>query len=91
MFSIAFGSLLLNSKLDPIHQLVKDSRRPETDETCRQILRWLSTDDFEETHERYYGQRAKNTGQWLLNDPRFIDWRDTAQSSLLWCYGAGKW
>ena len=56
----------------------------------RKILRWLSLDDFEGTYEKYFEKRFKNTGQWLLDDPRFIDWRDGTQSSLLWCYGARK-
>ena len=56
----------------------------------RGALKWLSSDDFEETHERHYRKRFENTGQWLLDDSRFKDWRDEAQSSLLWCYGARK-
>ena len=58
---------------------------------CRQLLEWLSSDDYEETHEGYYRKRCKNTGQWLLDDPRFISWRDEAQSGLLWCHGTRKW
>ena len=56
----------------------------------RNILRWLSLDDFEMTHETHFKKRFKNTGQWLLDDPRFINWGDGAQSSLLWCYGTRK-
>ena len=60
------------------------------DKTRREILRWLSSDDFEGTYERHFKKRFENTGQWLLDDPRFINWRDSAKSSLLWCYGARK-
>ena len=56
----------------------------------KEILNWLSSDDFEETHERHSKKRFENTGQWLLDDPRFREWRNKAQSSLLWCYGARK-
>ena len=56
----------------------------------RNILKWISPNDFEETHERHFQKRFENTGQWLLDDPRFKNWRDEAQSSLLWCYGARK-
>ena len=55
-----------------------------------EILRWLSPDDFEGTHERHFRKRFENTGQWLLDDPRFISWRDGAQSSMLWCHGARR-
>ena len=56
----------------------------------RKILKWLSSGDYEETHERNFKKRFENTGQWLLDDHRFQNWRDEAQSSLLWCYGARK-
>ena len=62
----------------------------EIDERRRKVLEWLSPHDFDETHERYFNKRFQSTGQWLLDDPRFISWRDEAQSSLLWCYGARK-
>ena len=62
----------------------------EIDKRRRKVLEWLSSHDFDETHERYFNKRFQNTGQWLLDDTRFRSWRDGAQSSLLWCYGARK-
>ena len=56
----------------------------------RKILEWLASDDYGETHESHFKKRFGNTGQWLLDDPRFKNWRDEAHSSLLWCYGARK-
>ena len=50
----------------------------------------VSPDDFEGVHERHFRKRCQGTGQWLLEDGRFISWRDEAQSRLLWCYGARK-
>ena len=60
------------------------------DEERRKILIWLSPDDFEQTHEGHLKKRFEKTGQWLLDDPRFMSWRDDEQSSLLWCHGARK-
>lgn len=60
------------------------------DEERRKILRWLSPDDFEQTHEKHLKKRFGKTGQWLVDDPRFINWRSGALSSLLWCHGARK-
>ena len=60
-------------------------------EERRKILRWLSLDDFEQTHERHLKKRFEKTGEWLLDDSRFINWRDGGQSSLLWCHGARKY
>lgn len=59
-------------------------------ELRRKILEWLSPDHFEMTHERHFRKRFPGTGEWLLNDPGFIIWRDEGQSRLLWCYGARK-
>ena len=84
-------SLFANLDADEIRKLDEDKReKKEADETRRNILRWLSLDDFEGTYERHFKKRFKNTGQWLLDDPCFINWRDGAQSSLLWCHGARK-
>ena len=68
----------------------KLEQEKEANKMRRKILRWLSPDDFEMTHETHFKKRFKNTGQWLLDDSRFINWRDGAQSSLLWCYGTRK-
>ena len=74
-----------------MYRLEEDRRNKEAaSKMRRKTLKWLSPDDFEETHDRYFKKRFKNTGQWLLDDPRFGQWRDEAQSSLLWCYGARK-
>lgn len=74
-----------------IHRLEEHRKsQEEAYEKRRKILKWLSSDDFEETHDRNFKKRFENTGQWLLDDLRFRNWRDGAQSSLLWCYGARK-
>ena len=72
---------------DEIRKLEEDRKE---NEIFRKVLRWLSSDDFEGTHERHFEKRFKNTGQWLLDDSRFKSWRDGVQSSLLWCHGARK-
>lgn len=77
--------------IDEICRLEQDDRNKKRAHiTCRVVLKWLSSDNSEGTHERYFNKRFENTGQWLLDDPCFINWRDEAQSSLLWCYGARK-
>ena len=80
-----------NLEIGELRRLEEDKRK-KTDaiEMHRKILEWLSPDDFEETHERHFKKRFKNTGQWLLDDSRFRNWRDETKSSLLWCYGARK-
>ena len=81
----------LNFEIDEIRRIEEDKKKKEEAyEMRRKILQWLSPGDFEETHERHFKKRFGNTGQWLLDDSRFRNWRDAAQSGLLWCYGARK-
>ena len=83
--------MFTNLGADEIRKLEEDRReKKEADETRRKILQWLSLEDYEETYERHFKKRFGDTGQWLLDDPRFTNWRDGAQSSLLWCHGARK-
>ena len=83
--------MFINLEIDEIYRLEEDRRNKEKAyEMRRNILRWLSPDDFEETHDRHFKKRFENTGQWLLDDPRFVDWRDKTRSSILWCHGARK-
>ena len=78
-------------EIDEIRRLEDDKKHKEEAFKMRKaILKWLAEDDFEETHERHFKKRFANTGQWLLDDPRFRDWRDGDKSSVLWCYGARK-
>ena len=83
--------LFIDWEIDEICRLEEYKRnKEETYEIRRKILRWLSSNDFEETQERHFQGGLGNTSQWLLEDPRFRDWRDGQQSSLLWCHGARK-
>lgn len=75
----------LDNYLDPIeisgliHNL--EARR-------KTILNWLSPDDFDSRHLEISGKRQRNTGQWLLQEPRFKNWIDKHPDFLLlWGHG----
>ncbi|RPB06364.1 hypothetical protein P167DRAFT_514584, partial [Morchella conica CCBAS932] len=53
----------------------------------REILAWLSTLGPEDDHERIYGKRHGNTGQWFLRSTEVREWLGKLEVSLLWCYG----
>jgi len=59
-----------------------------------EMLRWLTPFKYEETHIQICEKRLPGTGQWLLENPEFVAWRDQdAVSNILWCHGipgAGK-
>ena len=59
-------------------------------ETRREIIGWLSENDCEEMQDCHVRKRFQHTGQWLLDDYRFTNWRDGRQSDLLWCHGPRK-
>ena len=81
----------MHKEMETKRSLEKDKRNEQLiSETRQKVLNWLSSEDFEETHERHFQRRFEGTGQWLLDDSHFINWRDEVQSSLLWCYGARK-
>ena len=83
--------MLIWRYLDEIYRLEEGRRKnEEAYEIRRKILKWLSLDDFEETHDMHFRKRVGDTGQWLLDDPCFKNWRDGTQSNILLCYGARK-
>ena len=83
--------LFINLEVGEIRRLEEEGRKKEQAyEMRKKILTWLSPDDFEGTHQGHFKKRFENTGQWLLNDPRFKDWKDETKSKLLWCHGARR-
>ncbi|KAF9880905.1 hypothetical protein CkaCkLH20_01947 [Colletotrichum karsti] len=78
--------------LEHIHAALVTTRQQYEDETEQSILERLFAD-----HEGYKNDfnptRTKGTCEWFFQDPRFLRWRDSNQSSLLWVSagpGCGK-
>jgi hypothetical protein len=59
-------------------------------EKRHKVLAWLSTIDYEETHQKHFKKRFKGTGQWLLEHHHFTTWKDASGPGLLWCHGMRK-
>lgn len=54
----------------------------------QRVLDWLSTAKYSARHSILQRARTKDTGRWLLDSERFIQWRDGhARSRVLWCNG----
>ncbi|KAF8850847.1 hypothetical protein BDZ45DRAFT_538316, partial [Acephala macrosclerotiorum] len=51
-----------------------------------QIFRWLSPVDQSVNHQQACEQRLPGTGHWLLEDQRFVQWKESP-GSLLWLHG----
>jgi len=57
-----------------------------------EILNWITPIDYGPEQSDLIGRRYPGTGQWLINSPKFKDWVETDQQTLL-CPGipgAGK-
>ena len=68
--------------------LLDHEQRKERDE----ILRWLTPDNYGPQQSDYLRRRQAGTGQWLLDRPEFLAWRDGRRQTLF-CPGipgAGK-
>jgi hypothetical protein len=55
------------------------------------VLEWLSPSrfDFSKAQNSARATHTSGTGQWLLEDERYIKWRDET-CGIFWLYGAGK-
>lgn len=51
------------------------------------FLKWVSSIDFEQTHQDTFAKKHEHTGDWLLREPKYEQWFSSATSSLLWCNG----
>lgn len=60
------------------------------DDIRHKVLSWLSELDFDHDHNRIFLKRYQDTGDWLVGSPKFKQWDDCKESSLLWCHGSRK-
>ncbi|KAJ5055830.1 hypothetical protein J3E72DRAFT_203080, partial [Bipolaris maydis] len=52
-----------------------------------EFIAWLSMTPYREHHTRHSKKRLPGTTQWLTSDSRYVDWRSSVSSSLLWLRG----
>ena len=67
-------------------------RSRQKDEKMREIIQWLSPLNFAARHQDIFSKHKEGTGQWFLEDDKFIQWK-AGKSRLIWCPGvpgAGK-
>lgn len=94
-YKALFG-LALNADTIGLSKAIKvdlDSLRDaHGNQETREILSWLSPINFGIKQRDIFSKHQSGTGQWLLNDQRFMSWHDKHRSTL-WCPGvpgAGK-
>jgi hypothetical protein len=70
--------------LAAIHQ--RNNIAVQQAEQYRKITHWLSPPDPETTHESARQRHEPQTGNWLLQDTRYLEWK-SGSSGILWAYG----
>ena len=70
----------VEQKIDRLYDGLVDSQRLD-------ILRSLSDQPYIDHHREVYKKVISSTGQWLLQDPQFIEWQRSSASSILWLRG----
>ncbi|THZ17807.1 hypothetical protein D6C89_08594 [Aureobasidium pullulans] len=87
------GNLILK-RLDTIHQAVERNREDVSHlkmsadaHRRRHVLDWLCSYDYSTQFENHSARYLHGTGQWFLEDSKFLSWVQADQSSTLICPG----
>ena len=96
------GIVLLSAGQKRLQQLLESLREPisridykvsiiyetlDLDQRER-ILKWTSIIPYEELHNAAKSGKTPGTGEWILQHDRFLQWRDSDSSNVLWLYGS---
>ena len=91
ILALQLGHVDLNRALTQQLSVLRERAR---DQEFRDIIRWLSPLDYFRKQDEAFSKHEKGTGQWLLDDAKFKEWKTAGtQHRLLWGYGvpgAGK-
>lgn len=55
-----------------------------------EILKWLSKVEYAKHHLNASEGRVEGTGEWLFGKKKFLDWRKSSASTILWLRGIRK-
>ena len=72
--------LRVDSRVAALCENLSESRRLN-------ILQWISVIPYEENHFFACQGRTSGTGEWLLQDKRYREWRTSSASMILWLHG----
>ena len=51
----------------------------------------IASIDVEAKHRKLQGIRFKGTGEWLLRNDKYLEWKHASSPSSLCCYGIRKY
>lgn len=53
-------------------------------------MEWLSLIDMEGAHDNIFQSKRDGTAEWLFQERPFVEWVNSHQSTLLWCFGGRR-
>lgn len=78
--------------LDPmsneICRIREVTEKAQNDNVRLRLLQWLSSEDFSARYNDIWSKREELTGDWLIENDHYNDWK-TKPRSFLWLYGKG--
>ncbi|KIK55213.1 hypothetical protein GYMLUDRAFT_878684 [Collybiopsis luxurians FD-317 M1] len=83
MFQYASDFTINNGTFNVVLNNEKDEK-DEKDEK-EKIKKWLNAPDCTMNYQAADDKRTEGTGQWILNDPEYIKWKQSP--SMLWIQG----
>ncbi|KFY08508.1 hypothetical protein V492_06166, partial [Pseudogymnoascus sp. VKM F-4246] len=76
----------LNPISNEIRRIREVTQKAQNDNTRLDLLRWLSSEDFSTRYNDIWSRHEELTGNWLIENDRYNDWKEKS-SSFLWLYG----
>ncbi|GKZ38746.1 hypothetical protein AbraIFM66950_011182 [Aspergillus brasiliensis] len=70
----------ISNDVSDLHNALQENERSE-------LLQWLSTVPVQQHHREILGSVLAGSGEWLLNEPRFLNWKDSSSSETFWLHG----
>ncbi|GKZ93566.1 hypothetical protein AnigIFM59636_006640 [Aspergillus niger] len=67
-------------EVSDLHIALKESERCE-------LLQWLSTVAIQQHYKEALASVLPGSGEWLLSEPRFVNWKDSSSSETFWLHG----
>ncbi|GKZ81649.1 hypothetical protein AnigIFM56816_006170 [Aspergillus niger] len=67
-------------EVSDLHIALKENERSE-------LLQWLSTVTIQQHYKEALASVLPGSGEWLLNEPRFVNWKDSSSSETFWLHG----
>ena len=72
-----------------LHAIYLDGKRKEWNVEHDEVMAFLSSLKYRESHDDVRNRRLDETGKWILRDETFLKWKDGSVKTL-WCYGHRK-